>query len=74
MKYKVKVLAILRPKIVNDITCLVQYCLMLLQVGYNEFREEGGYVIVVAVDRNEEGPLKHINFGVSIKSTIVKMK
>jgi len=74
MKYKVKVLAILRLKIENDIACLVQYCLMFLQVGYNEFREEGGYVIVVAVDRNEEGPLKHINFGVSIKSKIIKMK
>ena len=47
---------------------------MFHQVGYNEFREEGGFVIVVAVDRNEEGPLKHINFGVSIKSKIVKIK
>ena len=36
------------------------------QVGYNTIQGEGGYVILVAADRNNHNSIKHLNFGVSI--------
>lgn len=37
--------------------------LVKLNVGYNQLQGEGGYVILVAGDRNENGTLRHLNFG-----------
>ncbi|XP_045175359.2 leucine-rich repeat-containing protein 74B-like isoform X2 [Mercenaria mercenaria] len=37
--------------------------LQKLNVGYNQIQGEGGYVVLVAADRNEHGSIKYLNFG-----------
>ncbi|XP_052273709.1 leucine-rich repeat-containing protein 74B-like [Dreissena polymorpha] len=37
--------------------------LQKLNIGYNQIQDEGGYVILLGEERNENGPMKYIDFG-----------
>ena len=40
--------------------------LISLQIGYNPLQGEGGFVMLVAAEKNEYECVKHMDFGVNI--------
>ncbi|KAL4238099.1 Leucine rich repeat containing 74B [Mactra antiquata] len=45
-----------------------------LNIGYNQIQGEGGYVVLVAADRNDHGAIKHLNFGnLTVKTEFKKL-